>query len=648
MAQYLAPEGCFSHLLALSDEILVMIFSLLHTEDLKSLSKVCQRFDGILMDSKLCKNVIISPKSDVPSLDYIGLYFRKRRTLIRSINISSCYWIPLPKVVLMTNGLTNLVSLNVINISMPMRNLAKILKEAKQLRELSWSWINDPKPVPWSEVPYDSRSGLTGLEKLHVCLPKPWGLAARELYGFCENLTHLTVEVLPSSWRLPMPRTNVGENLSGPTKLKSLIAWRNLRMDNFIYNHDMLDLEIGQMLMHFWVKCGLFNRDWQCLWTNAYDGIPWSNEISPDQEDINFPPLIGIAPKLQTFGLITNRYSEALNLWMNAALGSLEHLVELNLYGMHYCCDHSNVDKLWMALKSLKKLKKLAVAPCVLPRYQKGTNPHFLDGKKFLVSHTEASVVDKKIEDLMRLHSVECLEVGNSASGVHPSFENVGCCRGTWIPYIATLSSWTNLAFLALESIVSLRSLQHFKLVALGCKNLTSLIIRNLGMKGHCGYVKDIAVALPHCKALKHFRLDQPHIQDHIKSLLSSLSHCINLETIVITNHNTGCSHLVKREDLKPMFIQVANACPLLTLIFVPLREVTIPICNKIKNKITLRLSQPRKSPLVMEFCSYHGREGWRADTYHEYFKFPCHYDYWDELNMLSKVALSPPWKHTI
>ncbi|XP_071443822.1 uncharacterized protein [Hetaerina americana] len=528
---------------------------------------------------------------------------------------------------------------------------------------------------------------LAGLERLHVRLPHPWCLAARELYGFCHSLTHLTVEVDPSFSRLPMPKTSAGEHLSGSKKLNSLIAWQNSYAKNPEANRN-IEESLGIMLKHFWLNCGGFQRAWECLWTNAYSQIPWRNEMvtphfniistnlksividstdfatirselpvsqlvidmSSGEKEVNFPPLIAIAPKLKKFAILTNIFSMGLNSWVNAAIGSSEYLVEINICGVHYCGDYFSLEKLWLALRSLNTLKKLAVAPCVLPKIEKATNSQQLDvGDHGIVPHTERAQVSKKLSEMLSLNSLELFEVGNPSDICPlPSSYDVLCHFGTWIPYIAAISVWPTLKCLTIDSITNLRSLHQFKLVTLNCKNLTSLRFRNLGTKGYCGYVKDIVVALSNCQALKHFRLDQPYIFDQIKALLVSLSQCINLESIVITNYNVmHNSRIKKKEDFNQILLQVANRCIHLSFMLITLPDVTMAICNKMKNKILSRISRPTKSALVMEFCSYPKMSGTMPDNYHQFLKFPwssCHHD---ELHMFSKVALSPPLKHT-
>ncbi|KAG8212767.1 hypothetical protein J437_LFUL019728, partial [Ladona fulva] len=100
---------------------------------------------------------------------------QNRRKLISSFNINNCDGIPMQQIKLMTKGLTNLVSLHVMNISMPVSVLSGILKQSMQIQELSWTWRGDDKrvDVTWANVPLESKEALSKLRRLFISLPDP-------------------------------------------------------------------------------------------------------------------------------------------------------------------------------------------------------------------------------------------------------------------------------------------------------------------------------------------------------------------------------------------------------------------------------------------------------------------------------------------
>ena len=142
VSQPFQPQG----LLALSDEILVLVLSFLQDGHLLACCQTSQRFRKLATDRSLVRR--LNFRRDVlVTRENWKYFFSSPQTcqLVHSLNLNGLYWMPASSIHAQVVKMRNIRELHVGDILFSARQFASLISRLSQLRQLSLSW-------PWLEV----------------------------------------------------------------------------------------------------------------------------------------------------------------------------------------------------------------------------------------------------------------------------------------------------------------------------------------------------------------------------------------------------------------------------------------------------------------------------------------------------------------
>jgi len=184
------PQG----LLALSDEVLVLVLSFLESDgDLLSCSQVSKRLRTLASDKSLVTRLNLRRDLRVTKDNFKSFFsIPSTCTKVVSLNLNGVYWIPAGALQAQIVKMKNLQELHVGDVLFSARQFSGMLNGLSQLRKLSftWHWLTD------QEVEEVTQVRISNLEELNIFLATgdrcmldrlTWLLAR------CHLLRHLSV-----------------------------------------------------------------------------------------------------------------------------------------------------------------------------------------------------------------------------------------------------------------------------------------------------------------------------------------------------------------------------------------------------------------------------------------------------------------------
>ncbi|CAL4124715.1 unnamed protein product, partial [Meganyctiphanes norvegica] len=129
----------------LPDEILVNILSFLPQEEFISLTTVSNRFDNLICDRLLIRDLDLRKTYSYNNEDFKRFFHHRGRcNNIKHINMNHVYWTKLPSFIV---KLKNLESLHIFGTSLTFLQLKWILNSCPKLCHMSISWPDDMQTV---------------------------------------------------------------------------------------------------------------------------------------------------------------------------------------------------------------------------------------------------------------------------------------------------------------------------------------------------------------------------------------------------------------------------------------------------------------------------------------------------------------------
>ena len=129
------------HILGLSDELLVHVFSLLTASDLVSVSQTCTKLSGLARDKQVIKRLDFRRDTRLTAENF-KLFLAGSQTCdkIQTLNLNGVYWIPSSLVHTQLLKMKNLKELHVGDIIFTSKQFSTILQSLPSLTTLSFTW----------------------------------------------------------------------------------------------------------------------------------------------------------------------------------------------------------------------------------------------------------------------------------------------------------------------------------------------------------------------------------------------------------------------------------------------------------------------------------------------------------------------------
>ena len=150
VSQPFQPQG----LLALSDEILVLVLSFLQDGHLLACCQTSQRFRKLATDRSLVRRLNFRRDVMVTRENW-KYFFSSPQTcqLVHSLNLNGLYWMPASSIHAQVVKMKNLEELHVGDILFLARQFSSLISRLSKLKKLSLSWT-------WVEVEEITAPGL--------------------------------------------------------------------------------------------------------------------------------------------------------------------------------------------------------------------------------------------------------------------------------------------------------------------------------------------------------------------------------------------------------------------------------------------------------------------------------------------------------
>ncbi|KAK7079581.1 hypothetical protein SK128_012076 [Halocaridina rubra] len=600
------------------EEILINIFRFLSGQDLINVAKTSNTFNRILCDKKCVSKLNFTKAYLCPETDIKEFLSHRGRCLnVTSLDISSCYWFKFKFI----TKLKNVQSLLMLAVPMTFPQLEAILTSCTKLVEFSLTWPEeDIKLGSWDEklTIIDRECGNLGkLQVLEVLINFKF-LSFMNFLAYCISLRRLIM----TNHRAQPHFTNYdrfieynGRRLS-LTHLEELVADPvNLYFQPEIFRDLRQRTQNSDDPPRLWKKCWI---------------IGYHDDSFPDKKImLNCSVLFLQVPSslyaLESAGTLDHLTelmvgsSVQININLTTVVSRCPNLMSLNVFDAgNVTLDIIEVYKLLPNLERLslscqpkqgplkikggianfRNLSHLTVPVCALVESQ-GENLQSVDrinnpirfkrartGSTVMLADIESAAFNQVFNNCSKL---VMLQIGFSS--------DVPCCqlKIRW-ECLVNIKKLLNLTHLTLDGI-PISSGQFLIEVAKGCSKLKSLRLRHLGIAGKCMYVIPLAEALPFCKNLIDFRLEQGNMAPGTL-IFKALEHCEKLERFVYLCYR---SFSPTDTDAVEHLIETRKS---LIFIFIVCSLLTKRVCTQLRRKYAHIVSRPALVVFLRNFLN--------------------------------------------
>lgn len=625
---------------SLSDEILLEICGYLSSEDLLSLSQTSIKFNDLLCDRLLIREVNFRAVYSLTN-DKLKLFVKPkiRCQNIRTLSLSSCYWLTSADIFWAIRRLDGLENLHVDDTQLSIKHLISLLIFRKKIRSLSWTFnmTNKDKIEDVTTLANNFRE----MKSLNLFVNYFGVHFLTFLLQHCTSLEELrlsTSSCPETQNRGPCVRNNVAFQLPS---LKSLVL--NLPEASFsgwsTFIPFLVDACCTTKFWHtLWLHC---NRT---LWSmchhiaafRSYDQyestFAVSNPLIKDwdlmvMKNIRYFVFEPTYPRNLSLDLGGSRISHLIwkcDLWPESFPRQLQHLCIkcLNFYS----CQTSFVT-CTLTCEPLLNLRRLSAPALYFLKSSVGVESKTAKGTFSVKGEGRQSHISKEPDKKCLLY--QFLHVAPNVQHFELACEGTANCSTYGLPIIeianlVVIKEWTQLESLFLENMIIVDISPLFQIFSCFPK-LRRLSLKNVGMPGTYARSRELGQAIMKLELLEDFRFEHP-VVEKLSDLYEALSQKTKIRRIAIL-----CPRTNVKQDIHGV-IDIVEKCPLLAFLYILSPSFTQNDCKEFQKSVKT-LYKNKHNPLWAKIEGIHSNSIW--DT--------CPTIHYNEMIISNYLSIFPP-----